>query len=111
MRATLAFCERHDFEWVNMYPCFAYPGTALFDPARAPASWHAYSLYGPDCSPMGTEHLSPAEVLAFRDRAFVRYHGRPSYLARIEGRFGPDTRAHVERMVARPLRRRLLEGG
>lgn len=111
MERTLEFCIRHQFEWVNIYPFFAYPGTAHYRPDHGASGWDAYSLYGSECSPAGNEQLSPAEVLRFRDQAFVRYHGRPAYLAMLEQRFGPQTRAHVERMVATPLRRRLLEQG
>ncbi len=108
MERTYDFCVHHDFEWVNIYPFFAYPGTAHYRPEHGAGGWHAYSLYGRSCRPAGNEQLSPAEVLRFRDEAFVRYHGRPAYLAKLERRFGVATRAHVERMIATPLERDLL---
>jgi anaerobic magnesium-protoporphyrin IX monomethyl ester cyclase len=110
MERTFAFCLHHDFEWVNIYPFFAYPGTALYRPEHGEGGWEAYSLYGRRCRPAGNELLSPAEVLRFRDEAFLRYHGRPAYLDKLARRFGPETRAHVERMVATPLTRDLLVG-
>ncbi len=109
MEQTYEFLVRHNFEWVNMYPMFAYPGTKLYAESSEPESWKTYALYGADCIPMGTKHLSPRAVLKFRDEAFSRYFGRPEYLAMIEKKFGVSTREHIQRMIAIPLRRKLLE--
>ena len=108
LKRTYAFLEKYNFEWVNMYPVFGYPGTMLFDRMGEMPDWKAYALYGYDCRPMSTKHLSAAEVLRFRDEAFIRYNSRPEYLAMIEKRFGLATREHIVRMTAKTLKRRLL---
>lgn len=109
MKRTYDFLTHYNFEWGNMYPFFAYPGTQYFDPATPPKSWDTYSLYGYECAPAGTEFLTPAQVLKFRDDSFINYHSRPEYLEMIERKFGNDTRAHIERMTAVPLRRKIVE--
>jgi radical SAM superfamily enzyme YgiQ (UPF0313 family) len=109
LERTYDFLVRHNFEWANMYPVFGLPGTKLFEQVKPPYDWKTYALYGYDCRPLPTKHLSPAQVLKFRDEAFIRYHGRPEYLRMIEGRFGTATRQHIERMVRKPLERRILE--
>ncbi len=108
MDNTYAFLVKHNFEYVNMYPVFPYPGTDLFDKA-GPRTWKEYSLYGYDCVPMAGDNLTAAQILRFRDEAFVRYHSRPAYLAMIEQKFSAHTRAHIEAMTKTPLRRRILE--
>lgn len=109
MERTYEFLVRYNFEWANVYPVFAYPGTPLFNGEKTAVNWNTYSLYGYDCEPMGTKYLTPKEVLKFRDEAFVRYHGRPEYLRMIESKFGVETKEHILRMLKVPLKRRLLE--
>ena len=109
MNQTYDFLVRYNFEWVNMYPVFAYPGTKLYDYIEEPKGWKGYSLYGFECCPMPTKYLSAREVLRYRDEAFARYHSRPEYLSMIESRFGLETKEHILRMLNTPLRRRILE--
>ncbi|MFC1510430.1 B12-binding domain-containing radical SAM protein [Candidatus Omnitrophota bacterium] len=110
MQRTFDFLVQYNFEWANMYPVFPYPGTKLYDQIEEPKDWRGYSLYGYECRPQATKHLSAAQVLRFRDEAFVRYHSRPQYLDMIERKFDKATRAHIEGMVKVPLKRRLLQG-
>lgn len=109
MERTYDFLVKHNFEWVNMYPLFAYPGTEAYKEMEEPKSWKAYSLYGYECVPRGTKYLTPKEVLKFRDEAFHRYHGRKEYLDMIERKFGVETREHIMRMLKIKLKRKLLE--
>jgi anaerobic magnesium-protoporphyrin IX monomethyl ester cyclase len=109
MERTFDFLVKYNFEWVNMYPVFPYPGTILFDRVQEPQNWKGYSLYGYECCPMPTKHVPAREVLKFRDEAFVRYHGRTEYLNMIEKKFGRETKEHILRMLATPLRRHLIE--
>ncbi|MEI8011747.1 MAG: radical SAM protein, partial [Candidatus Omnitrophota bacterium] len=53
MQQTYDFIVKYNFEWANIYPVFAYPGTSLFNQQRNPESWEEYSLYGYGCIPMG----------------------------------------------------------
>jgi anaerobic magnesium-protoporphyrin IX monomethyl ester cyclase len=109
MQRTYDFLVKYNFEWANMYPVFPYPGTKLYDMIEEPKDWKGYQLYGYECRPMATKHLPARDVLKFRDEAFLRYHSRPEYLDMIERKFGSETRAHILRMVAIPLKRRILE--
>jgi radical SAM superfamily enzyme YgiQ (UPF0313 family) len=110
MKRTYDFLVRYNFEWVNMYPMFAYPGTELYKETDETRPWKTYSLYGYECVPRGTRYLAPQEVLRFRDEAFVNYYSRNEYLSMIEDKFGKDSQGHIMRMVHIPLKRRLLEG-
>ena len=109
LKSTYDFLVKHNFEWVNMYPVFAYPGTELYERIEEPKSWKVYALYGYECIPAGTKYLSPKEVLKFRDEAFVKYHNREEYLKMMENKFGSETKEHIVRMLKISLRRRLLE--
>lgn len=109
MNRTYDFLVKYNFEWVNMNPLFAYPGTSLYQNFEEPKNWKGYSLYGYECAPCPTKYLSSREVLKYRDEAFLRYHGRKEYLDMIEKKFGKDSREHILQMVAVPLKRRLLE--
>lgn len=111
---TFAFLKNHQFEWINIYPCFAFPGTPLYDDyirkgiIEEPKTWNIYSLYGYDCEPLPTKYLSNAEVLKLRDSIFQDYYHDPLILSMIEKKFGLDTKDHVERMTFMKLKRRLL---
>ncbi|MDP8233432.1 MAG: radical SAM protein [Candidatus Saelkia tenebricola] len=109
MKQTYEFLTKYNFEWANIYPVFAYPGTDLYEKDSELKSWKTYALYGYECVPAGTKYLKPHEVLEFRDQAFIKYHSRPEYLAMIEQKFGCKTKEHLERMTQIPLKRRLLE--
>jgi radical SAM superfamily enzyme YgiQ (UPF0313 family) len=112
MNDTLDMAIKLNCEYSNFYTVMPYPGSKLYLEAEAnhtlPPSWGAYSQHGYETTPLPTKHLSPREVLKFRDEAFVKYHGRPEYLAFIEQRFGPETRAHIERMLGIKVKRRIL---
>ncbi len=112
MRQTLDEALRHNFECLNLYCAMAYPGSRLYRDAldrrlRLPDTWGAYAQLSPDAQPLPTRHLSAAEVLQFRDKAFRAYHGNPRYLQMLEEKFGRPTVAHVMRMLEQPIRRNL----
>ena len=109
MKRTYDFLVKHNFEWANIYPVFAYPGTNAFEQIKEPENWKSYGLYGYECEPVSTKYLSSKEVLKFRDEAFRKYHSRSEYLSMIESKFGKETKEHIMRMTAMPLRRKLLE--
>ena len=87
---------------INLYPLFHLPGTALYE--ETTTDWSKYQLYGKDCIPASTKHLSSAEVLRWRDMAFNRYMTSPKYLNMIEKKFGYDTKEHIVRMMDRDIR-------
>ena len=115
LEATYQFIRKHNFEWLNMYPCFAYPGTKLYDEyvkkgrIEEPKNWEEYALYGYECKPLPTKYLTSAEVLKWRDEKFIQYHSGGAYLEMITQKFGIDTVTHVINMVRKPLKRKILE--
>jgi radical SAM superfamily enzyme YgiQ (UPF0313 family) len=114
MQETLQLALELNCEFSNFYSAMAYPGSPLYSMAVAkgwdlPERWSGFSQHSYDCKPLPTEKVSAAAVLAFRDEAFHTYFGSPRYLNMISERFDAQTRAHIEKMAAHRLRRRLLE--
>ncbi len=114
MQATLDLAKELNCEFANFYSAMAYPGSPLYRLAleqgwTLPASWSGFSQHSIDCTPLPTERLSAAEVLAFRDRAFHDYFESRRYLDMVTQKFGRETRRHIEAMTRHRLRRRLLE--
>ena len=90
----------------------AYPGSKLYTMAlsngwQLPDSWIGYSQHSYEALPLRTEALSSAEVLKFRDDAFMRYFAQPSYLSMVERKFGPDVLKHIRDMTSIRLKRKL----
>ena len=100
---------QHDFEWVNVYPAFAYPGTPLYDEylnksiISEPKEWDIYGLYSKKCNPCPTRYLSSSEVLKLRDQMFHDYYHDDKILRMIERKFGKETQDHVVEMVSKSL--------
>jgi len=98
----------------NGYPVMALPGSELYKTALdsgvpLPDSYLGYSFLGYDTVPLPTEHLTPGQVLEFRDRAYMAYHSSDKFLAKVSERLG-DTAVHnIKNMTKVRLRRRLLE--
>lgn len=113
MEETLALAMELNCEFANFYTVMPYPGSKFYAAAEKagtlPPSWEAYSQHGYETTPMPTRHLTAAQVLDFRDRAFVKYHSNEKYLAMIKGRFGAPVRAHIEKLLTMKVRRRILE--
>ena len=115
LQATYDFACKHNFEWLNMYPCFAYPGTKMYDDyikegrIEEPKDWEEYALYGYKCKPLPTKYLTSAEVLEWRDKKFIDYHSEANYQQMIAQKFGIKTLNHIIEMVQTPLKRKLYE--
>jgi hypothetical protein len=113
--ANRDFLYKHNFEWNNIYPTFAYPGTPLYDKylesgaINEPENWDIYGLYSYECKPLPTKYLSSAEVLRLRDSIFTEIYSNEKTLSMLEEKFGIKTREHVEQMSLVPLRRRIFE--
>ena len=114
MRETLALALDCMPDFANFYSTMAYPGSALYGQAlregwTLPDSWRGYSQHNDDCRPLDTEHVSGAEVLDFRDRAFDAFFSSQGYVDHVAKKFGAETMAHVEQMTTYKLKRKLTE--
>ncbi|HEY3490946.1 MAG TPA: radical SAM protein [Candidatus Deferrimicrobiaceae bacterium] len=114
MQETLALARELNTEFANFYSVMAYPGSRLYEQAAAvpgvvPDAWEGFSQHGYHTAPLPTKTLSPAQVLKFRDEAFLAYHSDPAYLAMIRSAFGDAVVRHLEKMLSLPVKRRLLE--
>jgi anaerobic magnesium-protoporphyrin IX monomethyl ester cyclase len=113
MQATLDLARSLECDFVNFSCAMAYPGSQLYEQALAsgaalPKHWGGYSQYAVDSLPLPTRHLSGAEVLEFRDRAFVSFFTDPTYLARIGRLFGDNAVEHIRNVCAHRLERSQL---
>lgn len=98
----------------NMYAAMALPGSALYKDAiekgyQMPDSYVGYSFHAYETLPMPTEYLTPAEILDFRDKAFITYHSNPDFLERIESKFGGKAVRNILDMLGVTLKRRIIE--
>lgn len=112
MRETLDMAKKYNFEYANFYAAMAYPGTELHRMAveqkmELPSTWSGYGHYSPDALPMSTRYLTPAQVLKFRDEAFVEYNTNPAYQEMIRRRFGQATLDCILELLAIKLPRKL----
>jgi hypothetical protein len=74
-----------------------------------PADYLAFFFHSYETQPFETEHLSGAQILAFRDSAFHRYHESDEFLQHISKRFGAEAARSVTEMSKVKLRRKLIE--
>ena len=114
MQQTLDLAKELRCEFINFYSAMAYPGSALYVQAKQhgwqlPETWSGYSQHSYDCLPLPTNHISAAEVLAFRDHAFHDYFDNEQYLDFVEEKFGVSTREHIEEMASTRLSRKLID--
>ena len=114
MQATLDLALDLNCEFANFYCAMAYPGSPLYAQAVAkglelPESWSGYSQHAYHTRPLANANLTSAEILAFRDKAFTTYFTHQPYLDMVKQKFGQDVVEHINRMVAVPLKRKLLE--
>lgn len=111
MRKTLDLALQLNCEFANFYCTMAYPGSQLYRQAvaegwRLPETWSGYSQHSVDTLPLPTKHLSPGQVLKFRDDAFHAYFTNPRYLEMVERTFGAPTAAHIREMTKTRLERK-----
>jgi radical SAM superfamily enzyme YgiQ (UPF0313 family) len=113
MKETLEFAMENLTDMSNMYSAMAYPGSPLFIQARAngmvlPSTYAGYSQHSYETQNMSNESLTAAEILAFRDYAWEKYHRNPSYIALLEKKFGIEAKRDLEDTLKIKLKRKLL---
>ena len=114
MQATYDLSKEINCEYANYYCTMAYPGSKLYEDAVAqgiqlPDDWMGYSQYSYNCLPMATKYLTSAQVLKFRDDAFVDYYSRPDFLKMIEQKFSKETVDHIHLVFKPKIKRKILE--
>jgi radical SAM superfamily enzyme YgiQ (UPF0313 family) len=114
MQETLDLALDANCEFANFYCAMAYPGSKLYRMAiengwQLPDSWIGYSQHSYETMPLRTDALTAAEVLRFRDEAFLKYFSSPRYLDLVRRKFGEEVVSHIKEMSKIRLRRKLLE--
>lgn len=115
MEKTLSLAREICPEWINFYVTMLYPGSKdYFDAVNSGRitndKWIEYAQYSYECKPIGGDHLSPKEVLAFRDNAFNRFfENNDAFFENIDRRFGKQYSESIRQMTKRTLRRKLLD--
>lgn len=112
MQDTLDLAIEANCEFANFYAAMAYPGSKLYGMAmekgwQLPDSWIGYSQHSYEIRPLPTEALTSAEVLKFRDEAFMKYFTNKDYLELVKTKFGQDVLDHIDRMLEINLPRKL----
>jgi len=113
MQQTLNLAIELNCEFANIYCTTAYPGSRLYEETikhgtPLPEKWEDYSQHAYNFIPLSTNYISAAEVLKFRDEAFMKYFKNPKYLEMVEKKFGRAERQHIEEMTKIKLKRKLL---
>jgi anaerobic magnesium-protoporphyrin IX monomethyl ester cyclase len=113
MQETLDLALQANCEFANFYCAMAYPGSKLYTMAveqnwQLPESWIGYSQHSYETLPLRTETLSSAEVLKFRDEAFMTYFKAPGYLQLVQRKFGSAVVEHLNDMTKIRLKRKIL---
>lgn len=114
MQETFELAVEANCEFANFYCAMAYPGSKLYNMAvekgwGLPDSWIGYSQHSHETYPLRTEALTNAQVLSFRDEAFLRYFSNERYLDLVRRKFGEAVVRHIRDMTGIRLRRKLLE--
>lgn len=113
MRNTLDLALYIKAEYSNFYSAMAYPGSPLYHEAiknkwQLPESWIGYSQHSYECHPLPTEFVSSAEVLRFRDSAFIEFYSNKEYQDHMLKTFGRNTVYEINNMLKYSLKRKLL---
>jgi radical SAM superfamily enzyme YgiQ (UPF0313 family) len=114
MQKTLELARMINAEWINFAVTMAYPGSKDYFQMQAEGKikndrWIQYAQYSYECTPMGSKYLTPAEVLKFRDEAFVGFFkDNDTYFNNIRNKFGEQYVDSIKQMCATRLRRKLL---
>ena len=114
MQTTLDLALELNTEEANFYSAMAYPGSPLYGFAlenkwNLPQEYAGYSQHSYQQLPLPTKYLSAAEVLAFRDEAWMAYHTSPAFLELVKNKFGQAAHDETVRSTEIKLKRKLLE--
>jgi radical SAM superfamily enzyme YgiQ (UPF0313 family) len=115
MQETLDLALYLNTEWANFYCAMAYPGSPLYETAKANQwatpdmpggpGWIGYSQHGYYSMPLPTKSLTYNQVLSFRDNAFDKYFSNENYLEMISKQFGAEAVSHIHEMTRHKIKR------
>ncbi len=110
---TYNFAEESNTEMVNFYSAMAYPGSPLYLESKKnnillPKTYSGYSQHSYDTQNLPSSNLSASEILAFRDKAWHKYHTNPKYLKLLENKFGMNAVNNLKETTKIKLKRKLL---
>lgn len=113
MQSTLDFAIENKTEMVNFYCAMAYPGSPLHKTAKQkgwelPSTYSGYSQHSYDMLNLSNDNLSAAEIMDFRDKAFITYNSNLDYLKLLENKFGSVAKQNMEETLKIKLKRKLL---
>ncbi len=113
MQETLSMAMEMNTEEANFYSCMAYPGSKLhkelIDISCLPDTYAGYSQHSYLTKPLPTKTLTAAQVLEFRDKAWMIYHTNPKFLEMIRTKFGEKAYQDTVASTKIVLKRKLLE--
>ena len=110
---TYNFAEESNTEMVNFYSAMAYPGSPLYLESKKkniilPKTYSGYSQHSYDTQNLPSANLSASEILAFRDKAWNKYHTNSKYLKLLESKFGMNAINNLKATTKIKLKRKLL---
>jgi radical SAM superfamily enzyme YgiQ (UPF0313 family) len=113
MQNTLDFAKSNKTEMANFYCAMAYPGSPLYKQAvkknwELPKTYSGYSQHSYDMLNLSNDNLTAAEIMKFRDQAFIEYSSDVEYLELLENTFGIRARQNMEDTLKIKLKRKLL---
>ncbi len=97
----------------NAYAAMPLPGSALYKSAlqeghKLPEDYAGYSFHAYNSQPLPTAHLTPEQVLEFRDKAWTKYHTYEPFLVKVQEKFGIIARENIKEMTKIKLKRKIL---
>ncbi len=113
MQHTYDFAAHLNTAMVNFYCVQAYPGSPLYYEAKEkglklPETYSGYSQHSYDICNLPSNNLSSAQILKFRDKAWVDYHSRSEYQSLLREKFGENAVNNIKDMLKVKLKRKIL---
>ena len=98
----------------NGYAATALPGSELYKIAinkglDVPETYEAYSFHSYNALPLSNDNLTAAQILKFRDEAFLKYHTNEKFLNKVSKKFGNVALENIKKMTSIKLNRKILE--
>lgn len=113
LKYTLDFAIDANTENCNLYSAMCYPGSPLYFTAKEknwtlPSCYAGYSQHSYHTQNLPTNYLTAAEVLRFRDSAWVKYFTGDRFLTMLRNKFGEAAYNDVVNSSKIKLKRKLL---